>query len=83
MARFFVLVCVTFTAMPLLTGCYMTMEQRWEALDVQRRQEIGRENERILSERMGLAKRTKSPDGEDVWTWEFSGMAAPKVGGRP
>ncbi len=74
MAGFQVFGCATLTPTQLLTACYMTMEQRWEAFDAQRRQEIGvKAKEYYLSEWGKPAKRTRSPDGEDVWTWEFSG----------
>jgi len=39
--RPFHLSCVILTMLLLLTGCFMTLEQRWEAFDAERRQEIG------------------------------------------
>jgi hypothetical protein len=60
--------------MLLLTGCYATMEQRWEAFDADRRAEIGvKTKDYYLSEWGKPAKREKSSDGAETLTWSFSG----------
>ena len=66
--------CVVLTTLLLLSGCFMSLEQRWEAFDAERRQEIGvKTKDYYLAEWGKPTKRTKSADGEDIWTWEFSG----------
>jgi hypothetical protein len=60
-------------ALILLPGC-LTLEQRWQQFDMERRQEIGvKTKDYYLSEWGKPAKRVKSDDGGEVWTWEFSG----------
>jgi len=72
--RPFHLSCVILTMLLLLTGCFMTLEQRWEAFDAERRQEIGvKTKDYYLTEWGKPAKRVTSQEGEDIWTWEFSG----------
>lgn len=56
------------------TGCPLTLEQRWEAFDADRRQEIGvKTKDYYLSEWGKPAKRDTTANGERVWTWEFRG----------
>jgi hypothetical protein len=58
----------------LLAGCSMTLEQRWEVFDAQRRQEVGvKTKDYYLAEWGTPTKRTRSQEGEEIWTWEFSG----------
>jgi hypothetical protein len=65
---------VVLTGMLLLVGCYTTLEQRWEAFDAERRQEIGvKTKDYYLTEWGKPTKRTTTQDGGDMWTWEFSG----------
>lgn len=60
-------------ALSLLHGC-LTLEQRWEQFDTEQRQEIGvKTKEGYLREWGKPAKRVKSDDGGEAWTWEFSG----------
>ena len=67
---FFVIVGV----MLLLAGCFLTLEQRWEKIDEQMRQEIGvKTKDYYISEWGNPAKRTKTTDGESIWIWEFRG----------
>ena len=71
--RHFVLLSVTLAALLSLLAC-LTLEQRWEQFDQDRRQEIGvKSKDYYLSEWGKPAKRAKSDDGGEVWTWEFSG----------
>lgn len=65
---------IVVTALWLSTGCYWTMEQRWEAFDAERRQEIGlKTRDFYLSEWGKPTKRTATQDGGEMWTWESSG----------
>lgn len=55
-----------------MTGCPLTLEQRWEAFDADRRQEIGvKTTDYYLSEWGKPAKRGTTADGDIVWTWEL------------
>ena len=57
-----------------LTGCFNTLEQRWEAFDAERREEIGlKTKDYYLTEWGKPAKREKSGDGGETLTWAFSG----------
>ena len=57
---------------PFFTGCFQTLEQRWEAFDAERRQEIGvKTKDYYLTEWGKPAKRAKSEDGGEILTWEF------------
>jgi hypothetical protein len=59
---------------PLFTGCFNTLEQRWEVFDAERREEIGvKTKDYYLTEWGKPAKRAKSDDGGEILTWEFSG----------
>jgi len=65
---------VILSALLFLTGCFMNLEQRWEAFDAERRQEIGvKTKDYYLTEWGKPTKRTKSSNDEDIWIWEFSG----------
>ena len=65
------LFCLIVTALLLLSGCYMTLEQRWEAFDAERRQEIGvKTKDYYLTEWGKPTNQIKTKDGEEVWTWE-------------
>lgn len=67
-------VYVMLTTMLLLSGCFMTLEQRWEAFDAQRKEEIGvKTKDYYLTEWGKPAKLAKAADGGEVLTWEFSG----------
>jgi len=57
---------------PLLTtGCYQTMEQRWQAIDVQMQQEIGvKTKDYYIGEWGRPAKREKLTDGGEIIIWE-------------
>jgi hypothetical protein len=66
--------CVILMLVPLFTGCFNTLEQRWEAFDAERREEIGvKKKDYYLTEWGKPAKRAKSEDGGEILTWEFSG----------
>ncbi len=68
-----VLLSAAVVALTLLPGC-LTREQRWEQFDTERRQEIGvKTKDYYLNEWGKPAKRVKSHDGGEEWTWEFSG----------
>jgi hypothetical protein len=67
-----VLLSVTFVALISLPGC-STTEERWQQFDRDRRQEIGvKTKDYYLTEWGKPAKRVKSDDGGEVWTWELS-----------
>src|SRR5262245_59881626 len=71
MTMFRSLYCIILTALFLSAGCYMTMEQRWEAFDAERRQEIGVKTKDYYLNTWGKpSNRTKTAGGEEVWTWE-------------
>ena len=58
----------------VLSGCFNTMEQRWEAFDASRRAEIGvKAKDYYVSEWGRPARREKSQDGGETLTWTFSG----------
>jgi hypothetical protein len=58
----------------LLAGCFLSLEQRWEAFDEQMRQEIGvKTKDYYVSEWGNPTKRVKLADGGSTWTWEFRG----------
>ena len=68
-----VLLSVTLVAPISMAGC-STKEERWQQFDMHRRQEIGvKTKDYYLTEWGKPAKRAKSDDGGEVWTWEFSG----------
>src|SRR5262245_9795554 len=68
-----ILLHLTLVTLISLPGC-MTLEQRWQQFDIERRQEIGvKTKDYYLAEWGKPAKRGKSDDGGEVWTWEFSG----------
>lgn len=57
-----VLIGAVLTAMLFLNGCYMTKEQRWEAFDAERRQEVGvKTTAYYLTEWGKPKKRMRSP----------------------
>jgi len=69
-----VLIGAVLTAMLFLNGCYMTKEQRWEAFDAERRQDVGvKTTAYYLTEWGKPKKRMRSQDGGEVLTWESSG----------
>ena len=58
--------------MLLVAGCFLSVEQRWEKIDDQMRQEIGvKTKDYYVSEWGNPAKRYKTADGGSIWTWEF------------
>jgi len=66
--------CFALMLMLCLTGCFNTMEQRWEAIDTDLRAEIGvKKKDYYITEWGKPAKRARSEDGGDVLTWTFSG----------
>ena len=71
--RHTVLLGMMLAALIAVPGC-LTLEQRWQQFDADRRQEIGvKTKDYYLSEWGKPAKRVKSDDAGEVWTWEFSG----------
>lgn len=65
-------------AVLFVSGCSMTLEQRWEteqhweAFDAQMRQEIGVKTEDYYVREWGKpAKTQQTPDGGEIATWEF------------
>ena len=59
---------------PFITGCFQTLEQRWESFDAERRAEIGvKTKDYYVAEWGKPAQRSKSKDGGETLTWEFSG----------
>lgn len=70
------------TIVDSVSGC-STWEQRWQQFDDQRRQEIGVKTKDSYSTEWGQpAKRARSEDGGEVWTWEFSGYGGAQGGER-
>ena len=68
-----VLLSVTLVTLISMPRC-STKEERWQQFDMDRRQEIGvKTKDYYLTEWGKPAKRAKSDDGGEVWTWEFSG----------
>lgn len=68
-----ILLGITLVGLIWLPGC-LTLEERWQQFDMDRRQEIGvKTKDYYLTEWGKPAKRAKSNDGGEVWTWEFSG----------
>ncbi len=68
------LFCTVLAALSLSAGCYWTLEQRWEAFDAKRKQEIGvKTRDFYLSEWGKLTKRATTKDGGEMWTWESYG----------
>ena len=56
----------------LLSGCYWTLEQRWEAFDAQMRQEVGVKTKDYYVREWGKpAKKRQTTDGGEIATWEF------------
>jgi hypothetical protein len=66
MKKLSALLPVVLTAMLLLVGCYTTLEQRWEAFDAERRQEIGaKTKDHYLAEWGKPTNHTKTEGGEE------------------
>lgn len=66
-----VLLSMIFLALISLPGC-LTLEERWQQFDMERRQEIRvTTKDYYLSEWGKPAKRVKSDDGGEVWTEEL------------
>jgi hypothetical protein len=58
----------------LLAGCFLSLEQRWEAFDEQMLQEIGvKIKDYYVSEWGNPTNRVKLANGGSTWTWEFRG----------
>ena len=57
-----------------LTGCFNTLEQRWEMFDADRTAEIGvKTKDYYITEWGKPAKRARSEGGGEILTWTFSG----------
>lgn len=66
--------CIILMLVPFVTGCFQTLEQRWEAFDAERKSEIGVKTKDYYPAEWGKpATRSKSEDGGETLTWEFSG----------
>ena len=58
----------------VLTGCFNTLEQRWQVFDAGRTAEIGvKTKDYYMTEWGNPAKRARSEDGGEILTWTFSG----------
>lgn len=58
----------------LVSGCFMTLEQRWEAFDAKMRQEVGVKTKDYYVHEWGSpAKRAKAGDGGEILRWESRG----------
>lgn len=65
---------VVLIAVPLLAGCFATLEERWQAFDEKMRQEIGVKTKEYYVQEWGRpAKRTKTGDGGEILRWESRG----------
>lgn len=65
---------VVLIAVPLLSGCFATLEERWQAFDEKTRQEVGVKTKDYYVREWGRpAKRTKAGDGGEILRWEFRG----------
>ena len=54
-----------------LSGCFMTLEQRWEAFDTKMRQEVGVKTRDYYVREWGKpTKRAKAGDGGEILRWE-------------
>lgn len=74
MTRRHLAVCLILMIMPCVTGCFQTLEQRWEAFDAERRAEIGVQTKDYYVAEWGKpATRSKAENGEETLTWKFSG----------
>jgi hypothetical protein len=66
--------CFALMLMLLLTGCFNTLAQRWEAFDADRKAEIGvKTKDYYITEWGNPAKRMRSEDGGETLIWTFSG----------
>jgi hypothetical protein len=62
---------IVLIAVPLLSGCYWTLEQRWEAFDAKMKQEVGVKTKDDYVREWGRpTKRAKSGDGGEILRWE-------------
>jgi hypothetical protein len=59
--------CFALMVVLFLTGCFNTMEQRWEAIDTDLRAEIGvKKKDYYIAEWGNPAKRVRSEDGGEA-----------------
>jgi hypothetical protein len=66
--------CFALVLVLFLTGCFNTLEQRWEAIDTDLRAEIGvKTKDYYITEWGNLAKRVRSEDAGETLIWTFSG----------
>jgi hypothetical protein len=66
--------CFALMLMLFLTGCFNTLEQRWQAFDADRTAEIGMKTKDYYITEWGKpAKRARLEDGGEIITWTFSG----------
>ena len=66
--------CFALMLMLFLTGCFNTLEQRWEVFDADRKAEIGvKTKDYYITEWGKPAKRERSEDGGEILTLIFSG----------
>jgi len=66
--------CFALMLMLFLTGCFNTLEQRWEVFDTDRKAEIGvKTKDYYITEWGKPIRRARSEDGGEVLTWTFSG----------
>lgn len=62
---------VVLIAVPLLSGCYWTLEQRWGAFDAKMRQEVGVKTKDYYVREWGQpTKRANAGDGGEILRWE-------------
>ena len=55
----------------LVSGCFMTMEQRWEAFDAKMRQEVGVKTKNYYVREWGQpTRRAKAEGGGEILRWE-------------
>src|ERR1041385_3311255 len=58
----------------VLTGCFNTLEQRWQVFDADLTAQIGvKTKDYYMTEWGNPAKRARSEDGGEILTWTFSG----------
>lgn len=71
MRKLNLLFSIVLIAVPFLSGCFATLEERWQAFDTKMRQEVGVKTKEYYVREWGHpAKRAKAGDGGEILRWE-------------
>ena len=71
MRKLNLLFSIVLIAVPFLSGCFATLEERWQAFDTKMRQEVGVKTKEYYVREWGHpAKRAKVGDGGEILRWE-------------